>query len=215
MDRLLRHAKQGLNEVNYFTGASLMTSTILHVRTSPLGEHSVSRAIGDQVLQRAPGQATVHTLDLAAHPLPHWTPAWAGSAEAQARIDELLAADELILEVPMHNFGIPSTLKAWIDTVAAAGRTFHYTTNGPEGHLTRLQVTIVSSRGGIYSSGPMAGMDFQETYLRQILGFLGVSADRIQVVRAEGVAMGEQTKADALALAHRHAQSWTPALRAA
>lgn len=191
----------------------MTTKTLLHVRTSPLGDASVSRAVGDQLRQRVPAQVAVQTLDLAAHPLPHWTPAWAGSAEAQALIDQVLAADELILEAPMYNFGIPSTLKAWIDTVAQAGRTFHYTANGPVGHLDRLRVTILSSRGGKY--GDQHAFDFQEAYLRQVLGFLGVTADRIQVVRAEGVAMGDQARAEALSAAQQQVQAWEEPLAVA
>lgn len=175
--------------------------TLLHLRNSPLGTQSVSRTVGQHVVEALGGVVTVR--DLAAQPLPHWSPAWAGTSQAQAVIDELLATEVLVIEAPMYNFGIPSTLKAWFDTVAVAGRTFHYTAEGPVGHLVALRVVIVSSRGGAYADAHPA--DFQETYLRFMLGFLGVSADRIEVVRAQGVAMGETARNEALAQAQQGA----------
>jgi FMN-dependent NADH-azoreductase len=176
--------------------------SVLHVQSSALGTASVSRAVGAALQAQLPEGTRAIVRDLAAAPLPHWTPTWAGSAEASAVVDELLGAEVLILEVPMYNFGIPSTLKAWLDTVAVAGRTFHYTAEGPQGHLTGLRVILVSARGGRYGEGHVA--DFQEAYVRHLLGFLGVTADRITVVRAEGLAMGEDARAQGLADAQTH-----------
>lgn len=96
----------------------------------------------------------------------------------------------------MYNFAIPSTLKAWIDRIAVAGRTFHYTANGPEGLAGGKRLIIASARGGVYAE---PSNDFQETYLRQLFGFLGI--DDITLVRAEGVAYSPQHRADALAAA--------------
>lgn len=160
---------------------------ILHLQTSPLAAHSVSRRLGHELLQGL--MTSVTTRDLALQPLPHWSPTWAGDPAAQAEIDQLMGSDVLVVEAPMYNFGLPSTLKTWMDTVAQAGRTFHYTEQGPVGHLTHLKVIILSTRGGHYGEGH--AMDFQEAHLRQFFGFLGVTPDRIQIVRAEGLARGE------------------------
>jgi len=172
-----------------------MPHTILHIDTSPMGERSVSRKLGAKVLaelqSRFPG-STLVTRDLVAKPLPHlnglilgafFTPAEqhtpelaAAAAESNAAIAELKAADIIVIGAPMWNFGIPSSLKAWIDHIARAGHTFKYGANGPEGMLDKgKKVIIVSSRGGIYSSGPMTAMDFQEDYLRSVLGFIGLT----------------------------------------
>ena len=100
----------------------------------------------------------------------------------------------------MYNFSIPTQLKAWIDRVAQAGRTFAYTEKGPQGLAGGKTVIIASSRGGVYSSNPaLVGLDHQESYLRTVFGFFGITD--IQFVRAEGVAMGEATKAQALGAA--------------
>jgi FMN-dependent NADH-azoreductase len=96
----------------------------------------------------------------------------------------------------MYNFGIPSQLKAWIDRIAVAGKTFRYGANGPEGLAGGKRVIIASSRGGMYASGPAAMMDFQESYLRTVFGFIGITD--IEFVRAEGLNMGDEPKAQAL-----------------
>ncbi len=103
-------------------------------------------------------------------------------------IEELAAADILVMAVPMHNLGIPSTLKAWIDHVVRAGRTFAYTANGPQGLVTGKRAVIVLASGGVYSAGPTKPFDFQEPYLRAVLGLIGITD--VDVVRVEGVAMG-------------------------
>jgi FMN-dependent NADH-azoreductase len=197
-----------------------MSHTILHINTSPMGERSVSRQLGAKILSelqaRFPG-STVITRDLVAKPLPHlngqilgafFTPAEqhtpelaAAAAEANAAIAELKAADIIVIGAPMWNFGIPSSLKAWIDHIVRAGHTFTYGANGPEGLLEKgKKVIIISSRGGIYSSGPMAAMDFQEDYLRSVLGFIGLTD--VSFVRAEGVMMGEEAANAAMQTAH-------------
>lgn len=187
------------------TSRSLMN--ILHVDASALGPHSVSRELTAAIvarLQRAHPDARVIARDLSADPLPHWAPVEdADSPQAQqnrAVLDEFLAADIVVIGAPMYNFGVPSSLKAWIDRIAVAGTTFRYGANGPEGLMGGKRVIVASSRGGVYSSGPGAGLDFQESYVRAVLGFLGVTD--VAFVRAEGVNMGAAPKTQALAAAH-------------
>lgn len=186
-----------------------MTHSILHIDTSPMGERSVSRKLGAKVLAELQGRfpdSNVTSRDLAATPLPHLTGSTLGAfftppeqrtpeqaaaaAQSDAAIAELKAADVIVIGAPMWNFGIPSALKAWIDHVVRAGQTFKYGANGVEGLIAPgKKVIIVSSRGGVYSAGPMAAMDFQEDYLRSVLGFIGLTD--VSFVRAEGVAMGD------------------------
>ncbi len=181
---------------------------LLHVDSSALGTHSVTRDLGRALVEswtrNNPGTDVVYH-DLAAQPLPHWAPVADASDPAaragNAMLDEFLAADVVVIGAPMYNFSIPSTLKAWIDRVAVAGKTFRYGVNGPEGLAGGKRVIIVSARGGIYSEGPAEAMDFQEDYLRKVFGFLGVTD--IEVVRAEGVNLSPENKQRAVAAAHR------------
>lgn len=132
-----------------------------------------------------------------------FTPADARSPEQAARaaiddvtIAEVQAADIVVLGVPMYNFGVPVQLKAWIDAIAKAGVTFRYTENGPEGLLKGKKVYVALARGGLYRDTPA---DSQVPYLKSVLGFLGLSD--IQFIYAEGLAMGEEVAAKALAAA--------------
>ena len=196
-----------------------MTHTILHIDSSPMGDRSVSRKLTAKVLTELQARfpdSKVTMRDFGATPLPHvsgpmlgafFTPPEQRSAEqvqlarqSDELIAELLAAEVIVIGVPMWNFGIPSALKAWIDHVIRAGQTFKYGANGPEGMVPAgKKVIIVSSRGGIYSDGPMKLMDYQETYLRAVFGFLGLVD--LAFVRAEGIAMGPDALAAALASA--------------
>ncbi|MBV8157910.1 MAG: FMN-dependent NADH-azoreductase [Dyella sp.] len=181
---------------------------LLHLDASALGGHSVSRgltaAIVNQFTRNEPATNVIYH-DLVATPLPHWTPV-ADAADPAAvlggqMLEEFMAADVVVIGAPMYNFGIPSQLKAWIDRIAVAGKSFRYTANGPEGLAGGKRVIIASARGGIYSEGTAAApMDFQETYLRAVFGFLGVTD--IQFVRAEGVAISDDHKAESLQSAH-------------
>jgi len=180
---------------------------VLLVLSSAASEKSYSRKFANQIVDDLSKghEAVVKVRDLAKSPLPHVGEAFAGGiyrpaeqrtpeqaqavALSDAVVDELLAADIVVIAAPMYNFGVPSTLKAWIDHVARAGRTFSYSEQGPKGLVTGKKVILVLARGGIYSEGPMRAFDFQETYLRAVLGFLGMTD--VQVVRVEGVAMGE------------------------
>ena len=179
---------------------------ILHIDSSALGGHSVSRqlslAVVETLTRANPGAGLVYR-DVAAHPLSHWAPV-ADAADPAARsgsavLDEFLAADVVVIGAPMYNFSIPSTLKAWIDRVMVAGTTFRYSANGPEGLAGGKRVVIVSSRGGVYSEGPMQPLDFQEEYLRKVFGFLGITD--IEVVRAEGVNLSPESRQRAIARA--------------
>jgi FMN-dependent NADH-azoreductase len=121
--------------------------------------------------------------------------------ESRAVLEEFLAADTIVLGVPMYNFSLPSQLKAWIDRIAIAGKTFRYTAEGPEGLAKGKKVIIVSTRGGHYSAGPAAVMDHQESYLRSVLGFLGITD--IEIVRAEGLNLSADSKVEAISEAER------------
>jgi FMN-dependent NADH-azoreductase len=176
---------------------------LLHIDASALGAHSVSRgltqAIVSEFVNNHPGTEVTYR-DLHAAPLAHWgLPAGEddpNAAEAAKVLEEFLAADVVVVGAPMYNFSITSSLKAWIDRILVAGKTFRYTAAGPEGLAGGKRVIIASSRGGIYTAGPAAGMDFQEPYLRSVLGFIGVTD--VEFVRAEGVAMSDDHKAKAV-----------------
>ena len=103
-----------------------------------------------------------------------------------------------MLGLPLYNFGIPSTLKAWIDHIARAGETFRYTEAGPVGLLTGKKVYVLAARGGRYAGTPL---DSQTDYIRNFFGFLGMTD--VEFVYAEGLAMGEEPKQTALAQAHQ------------
>ena len=123
-----------------------------------------------------------------------------GVSCAGGYLEELFAADIIVIGAPMYNFSIPSQLKAWIDRIAVAGKTFRYTESGAEGLATDKRVIVVSSRGGVYSTGPAAALDFQETYLRTVLSFIGVTD--VEFIRAEGVNLSAEHKTNAVAAAH-------------
>src|SRR6202521_6241156 len=105
-------------------------------------------------------------------------------------IEELQAADTVVIGAPMYNFSIPSSLKAWIDQIVRIGRTFGYGPNGPQGLLGKKKVVVITARGGVYEKGTAKeAWDFQEPYLRHILGFLGVTD--VTFVHAENQAREE------------------------
>ncbi len=124
-------------------------------------------------------------------------------------VAELMSADIVVVGAPMYNFSVSSTLKSWIDHVARAGVTFKYTETGPVGLVHGKKFVIFTSRAGVYSSGPAQAMDFQETYLRGVLGFLGITD--VSFISAEGLAMGDEAVNTALA----HGRSAMDALIAA
>jgi FMN-dependent NADH-azoreductase len=121
-------------------------------------------------------------------------------ATGNAYIDELFVADIIVIGAPMYNFGTSSQLKAWIDRVVIAGRTFKYDENGVEGLLKAKKLFIASAQGGFYTGeSPMAFLDHQEAYLRGVLGFIGLTD--ITIVRADGINLGEEVKVAAVAKA--------------
>ena len=194
---------------------------VLHVNSSILGDHSVSRQLSAAIvakLRQATPDLEVTYRDLAAEPVPHLSGSVLGAQQPAAGhpspevqhdlalgakiLDEFLAADVVVIGAPMYNFTIASQLKAWIDRFLVAGKTFRYTENGVEGLAGGKRVVIASSRGGIYSQGaPAAAAEHQETYLRAVFAFIGVPD--IEIVRAEGVAIGPEPKAQALSAAQR------------
>ncbi len=164
--------------------------TILKIDSSITGEASVSRqltsAILDQLTALDPA-ATIVTRDLAAEPLDHLT--LAAFADT-AVLDEFLAADTIVIGAPMYNFGIPSQLKAWIDRIAVAGKTFRYGADGrPEGLAGDKRVIVAISRGGFYDDGN--ALEHVETYLRGMFGFIGVTP---AFVHADGIAIGPEQR---------------------
>jgi FMN-dependent NADH-azoreductase len=181
---------------------------ILHIDSSAsdaLTSHSrrLSSEIVETLKAVNPG-ASVTYRDVAADQLPHidltvrqaWTPEAANDAtlasmakRSRALVEELKAADVIVIGSPMYNFSVPSTLKAWIDHVAIAGQTFRYSPTGAQG-LLKAKAYLALSSGGIYSQGPSAGADHLATYLTAILGLLGIT--EVEVVRAEGVAYGPE-----------------------
>ena len=176
---------------------------LLHVDSSILGQASASRALGAAVVTaRRAADPTVQVTyrDLAATPLPHLSGAslaGADAAEAAAADEvmrEFLEADVVVIGAPMYNFAIPSTLKAWIDRLAVAGKTFRYNAQGmAEGLAAGKQVVIASSRGGFHQDD---GADFQEPYLRYMFGFMGITD--VRFVRAEGLAVSAEQRETAM-----------------
>jgi FMN-dependent NADH-azoreductase len=179
---------------------------LLHIDSSALGANSATRELGAAIVARwqaeVPGLSTEYR-DLDSDPVPHLTGASlagadpAAAAESERVLQQFLDADIVVLGAPMYNFSIPSTLKAWIDRVAVAGKTFRYTAEGPEGLAKGKRMIVASARGGLHSGAPS---DFQEPYLRFLFGFLGITD--IEFIRAEGIAMSPQHRSDALAAAH-------------
>jgi FMN-dependent NADH-azoreductase len=188
---------------------------LLHIDSSILGSNSASRqvsaAIADQLVTATPGLDVVYR-DLAADPLAHLSgehfaarqgvvpesPAIQKDiATSEAVLNEFLAADIVVIGAPMYNFGIPSQLKAWIDRIAVAGKTFRYTATGPEGLSGGKRVIIATSRGGFYGAGtPAAAFEHVESYLRGVFGLLGVTD--LQIVVAEGLAIGPEQRDKAM-----------------
>lgn len=177
---------------------------ILHVDASILGDSSVSRQLSAAVvarLRQAHPDAAVTYYDLGAEPIGHLTGAHlaaAGGAFAespalqqdvargQQALADFLGADFVVIGAPMYNFSVSSQLKAWIDRLAVAGKTFRYTDKGVQGLAGGKKVIIASSRGGFYGPDqPAAFLDHQETYLRGIFGFFGITD--VTFVRAEGL----------------------------
>ncbi len=165
----------------------MTTTNVLRLDAGAAHDGSVTRSLGDAVVDRlaAGPDTTVTTRDLTTG-LPFVDTDWiaaaatgASSATSDELVDELLAADVLVITAPIYNFGVPAALKAWIDQVARAGRTFEYTDEGPKGLIEGTRAVIVSASGGTEIEGDA---DFAVPYLRFVLGFLGITD--VQVVGA-------------------------------
>jgi FMN-dependent NADH-azoreductase len=179
---------------------------ILHIDSSINGNKStsghLSRAIVERLTALQPAAVVVRR-DLALHPLPYFDAAGPGAEPGKKLVlDEFMWADVIVVGAPMYNFGVPAQLKTWIDYLAVAGVTFRYTANGPEGLAGGRRVFIASSRGGMYvAEAPMAVMDHQESYLKAVFGFFGITG--IEVIRAEGMGLGGEAAASAIAAAEQ------------
>ena len=192
----------------------------LHIDSSILGGNSVSHQLTAQIAAswRAAHPATeVSYLDLAVDTPSHLSAESLGfrvapgaaeltdvqkreNAISEALVSQFLAADVVVIGAPLYNFSIPTQLKAWIDRIAQVGRTFKYTEKGPIGLAGGKTVIVASTRGGVYSTSDAGNaMEHQESFLKTVFGFLGVTD--VRFVRAEGLAMGEAAKAAALAAA--------------
>jgi FMN-dependent NADH-azoreductase len=135
--------------------------------------------------------------DLDADPIPHLDGRGLATLADNPMLQEFLDADVIVIGAPMYNFGIPSQLKAWIDHIAVAGKTFRYTASGPEGLAGGKRVLVASARGGVYTpGGPMAPFDFQEPYISSVFRFIGI--EDVEFVRAEGVAISPEHRETAL-----------------
>ena len=177
---------------------------ILHLDSSVLGQNSASRALTAAIVARllrdTPNAQVLHR-DLAGeHALPHLDGASLAKSDPteaarSARVmEDFLAADIVVLGAPMYNFGIPSQLKAWIDRVAVAGKTFRYTAEGPQGLAGGRKVIVAATYGGQHPVE--SGRNFVEPYLRQVFGFLGI--DDVEIVSAEGLNISPASRSQAL-----------------
>jgi len=193
---------------------------LLHIDSSITGADSVSRALTRNVVAewtKDHPETEVEYLDLAADAPSHLSvdslgfrlpPSSETLSDVQRRENELsealvtqfLSADAIVIGAPLYNFSIPTQLKAWIDRIAQAGRTFKYTEAGAVGLAGGKTVIIALSRGGVYSTSEAGrAMEHQESYLQTIFGFFGISD--IRIVRAEGVNLGDETRQLAMASA--------------
>jgi len=190
---------------------------ILHLDSSPQLRTSASRRLTayvvEALLRESNGAARVVRRDLAQVPVPHLQERTvhqlrnvASSEEPDTDIrlteellQELQQSDTLVIGAPMYNFTIPTQLKAWVDRIAWTGKTFRYTPQGPVGLCTGKRAYVVSTRGGVYSTPDKLPWDFQEPYLRAVLGFIGITD--FHLIRAEGLALSPDSRDVAIARA--------------
>jgi FMN-dependent NADH-azoreductase len=183
-------------------------SKILLITSSPRSASystKVARALAEKLVSVEPN-ASLTVRDLARDPLPHIDDSFAAARDVPPEnltpaqketlalsdklLQELFAADTIIIAAAMFNFGIPSNLKAYIDHIARPRVAFRYSEKGPEGLVKGKKVYLVVARGGMYSEGPMQQFNFQDTYLRAVLGFIGLTD--IELITVEGVAFGPE-----------------------
>ena len=206
-------------------------TNVLYVSSSPRSG-SYSTSVADRVIaeiRQADPEAKVISRDLARTPIPHVDADFLQAtrsaegpqndtqrrilARSDALVDEVFAADVIVIAAPMYNFSIPSTLKAWIDHIARPGRTFSYSEKGPEGLVKGKRVIIINAKGGIYSSGPAQALEHQSTYLRGVLGFLGMTD--VESIDIEGVGYGPEAAQKAVDGGLQRAQEVAGALAVA
>lgn len=173
--------------------------TILHIDSSINGEGSATRAVTRSIIDKVKGAnwgEEVIYRDLVASPIPHLTlDAFAHNLD----LEEFLAADVIVIGAPMYNFTLPTQLKAWIDRIVIAGRTFRYTESGPEGLAKGKRVIIALARGGFYHNGsPAAALEHLETYLRGVFGFIGVAPEFVAV---DGTSVSPEQREQSLEIA--------------
>jgi FMN-dependent NADH-azoreductase len=206
-------------------------SHVLLITSSPRGaaSHSsrIARSLAEQLASGDP-QSTIVTRDLFRDPLPHIGEDFVAAVHAPAEqrtpaqkaaialsdqlVSELFAADVIVIASAMINFGISSTLKTYIDNVLRAGATFRYTANGPEGLVKGKKAYIVRASGGVYSEGPMKAADFQDTYLKHVLGFIGITD--VETIHIEGIAFGPEAAEKAVSAAAGRVSTVPPHQRA-
>jgi len=190
-------------------------STILVIDSAVSGEASVSKQLVREAVAAltANSPARIIYRDLGSEPIPHLTEATLAGVRGEptteaergvrALSDELIAelrtADTIVIGAPMYNFSVATGLRAWFDHVLRAGETFRYSEAGPEGLLAGKRVIVIESRGGLYSEGPAQAVDFQEPYLRHLLGFVGLTD--VTFVRAEKIGYGPEARDEAIAKA--------------
>ncbi|GLR98295.1 MULTISPECIES: FMN-dependent NADH-azoreductase [Bradyrhizobium] len=196
---------------------------LLHIDSSVLGPHSVSRqvsaAIVDRLRQTTPGLDVTYR-DLTQTPLAHLSGSHLAAAQgapapaelapdlaaSAAVLEEFLSADVVVIGAPMYNFTIPSQLKAWIDRILVVGKTFKYSAAGPEGLAGSKRVIVAISRGGYYGAGsPAAALEHLESYLRGVFGFIGIH--NAEFIIADGIQVGPDHREKALAGALQAATS--------
>ncbi|MFN3493130.1 MAG: FMN-dependent NADH-azoreductase [Hydrogenophaga sp.] len=199
---------------------------LLHIDSAITGHQSISRQLTAQAVAAwqasHPGTQVEH-LDLAVNTPPHFGADALGfrngqeattdiqrqeNALSEQLVSQFLAADVIVIGAPLYNFTIPTQLKAWIDRVAQASRTFTYTEQGPKGLAGGKTVIVAITRGGVYSTSEAGrAMEHQESYLQTVFGFFGITD--VRFVRAEGVAMGPEAKAQALGTAEAEIRAHT------
>jgi len=208
-------------------------ATLLHIDSSPLGEASISRHLSKEYVEnwkKANPDGKIITRDLTATTLQPVNGAWVGAvytpedarnpaqrellATSDTLIAELEAADEYVIGVPMHNFGVPSVLKLWIDQIARVGKTFSYAGGTPEGLLKGKKATFLVASGGVYDPATvMASFNFVEPYLRAVFGFLGVTDSKF--VSAGGASALNYGKIDRQTFLQPHVESIRAGFQAA
>ncbi|HEY2629426.1 MAG TPA: FMN-dependent NADH-azoreductase [Usitatibacter sp.] len=197
--------------------------TLLQINASLFSRGGASSGLAEKYVadwRRSNPDGSVIVRDLAEAPVPHLTAERFGAFLAKpeernaaqhevagfsdALIAELESADTIVLGLPMYNFGVPSTLKAYFDHIARAGKTFKYTEKGPQGLLTGKKAFVFATRGGIYAG---TALDSQTGYVRDFLRFIGI--DDVEFIYAEGLAYGDAAKAESLAKAGRAIEAIT------